>query len=84
MDKNEIAWRSNKQEFAEEFSERGVLGESVAEDVVGKIYCPCREDPLSLLENGHRDDGSGKLASVGQIVNFCREKNQHPLIVVGS
>ena len=52
MDKNEIAWRSNKQEFAEEFSERGVLGESVAEDVVGKIYCPCREDPLSLLDDG--------------------------------
>ena len=33
--------KSHKQAFAEKFSEQ------VAEGGVGKIYCPCREDPLS-------------------------------------
>ena len=53
MDKNEIARKSHKQAFAQEFSEPG---ESVAECVVGKIPCP-------LLLSGWfcRDAGSGKL-----------------------
>ena len=53
MDENEIASKSHEQAFVEEFSEPGG---SVAEGVVGKIYCPCRED--SLL-----NAGSGKLIS---------------------
>ena len=49
MGKNEIVRKSHKQAFAEEFSETGEEGvmESVAEGVVGKVYCPCRKDPLS-------------------------------------
>ena len=43
MDEDELAWKSHKHAFAEEFAEPGG---SVAEGVVGKIYCPCREDSL--------------------------------------
>ena len=57
IDKNEIAWESHKQVFAEGFSEPGG---SVAEGVVGKIYYPCREDPFTLLLGGwfFRDPGN--------------------------
>ena len=56
MDKNEIAWKSHKQAFAE-FSEPGG---SVVEGVVGKIYCPCREDPLSPAVGRMVLSGCGK------------------------
>ena len=58
MDKNEIAWKSHKQAFAEQFSKPGV-GRSVAEGV-GKIYCPCREDPLSPAVGRMALSGCGK------------------------
>ena len=43
--------------FAEEFSEPG---ESVAENVVGKLYSPCREYPLSPAVGRMLLSGCGK------------------------
>ena len=53
MVKNEIALKSHKQAFADPtiFRNWRVRG-LVAESVVGKIYCPSREHPLSLLLEG--------------------------------
>ena len=56
---NEIAWKSHKQAFAE-FSEPEGVGASVANGVVGKIYCPCREDPLSPAVGRMVLSGCGK------------------------
>ena len=57
MNKNVKAWKSHKQAFANEFSEPGG---SVAEGFVGKIYCPCREDPLSPAVGRMVVSGCGK------------------------
>ena len=44
INRNEIAWKLHKQATHLGFQN---LRESVAEGVVGKIYCPCRKDPVS-------------------------------------
>ena len=50
---------------------------SVAEGVVGKIYCPCREDPLSFAVGRMVLTGCGKRSPVSG-----EESNEDDLIYV--
>ena len=82
MDKNEIAWKSHKQAFAEVFSEPGRSGGRLLRLLSGKYVAlfgkiPC---PLVLGERFCRDAGSGKLICR---VNseFSLGKNQLPPVV---
>ena len=47
------------------------VGVSVAEGVIGKIYCPCREDPLSSAVWRRVSSGRGKRENL-----ICRVNNE--------